>query len=509
MTRPQIAIAKRIGHRAQMGLGRIEVLALFPLIVLVADWFGFDNIALVTACALSGLLACALILPARRAATVASRDATHGKAGLLDALETVSSTEGRDTVCLMIEIDNWSDIAGTWGFDTAQDIAQRTEDRLLTALRSGDIMCRLGDSRFGIVLAGMPAARLGIRDLITERLSQVAQEALPVNGAVLRLSVGIGHSTLRRRAANPPDATLKAAEAALREAQFHGPGTVRAYTDGMGRAHSAASQLGGEVEEALHSGAIDAWFLPQIHAKTGAVTGVEAVPYWDHPQHGRLSATEMDLALKASGQMAHFGQTMMHRALKAMGTFDAAGTYIPSVSIRLSLQDLQDPRLIDTLAAEADRYDLAPHRIAIEINADTVAQQADDTVLANLARLEANGHRLDLAAATSASVPLLALQRFCVDRIKIDHALVLGIQTDPKKDQALRAIIALASAMTMETIATGVETREETAHLAKLGCDHAQGFGIARPMRCDQVADWVRSRNAAGKPIRLDDRRVG
>ena len=277
----------------------------------------------------------------------------------------------------------------------------------------------------------------------------------------------------------------------------------------MGRARSALSHLSAEVEDALHSGAIDAWFHPQICAKTGAIAGVQAVPYWEHPKHGRLSAPEMELALKASGQMRHFGQTMMHRALKALGRFDAAGAHVPSVSITLSLEELQDPRLVDTLAAEADRYDLAPNRIAIEINADAVAQQADDTVLANLTQLEANGYRLDLAAANFGSVPLLALQRFSVDRIKIDHALVIGIHTDPQKDQALRAIIALASAMTMQTIATGVETREEIAHLAKLGCDHVQGFGIARPMRADQVADWVRARDTAGKPIRLHDRRAG
>jgi hypothetical protein len=169
MARPQIAMAHRIGHHARWGLGRIEVLALFPLIVLTADWFGFANIALVTAFGLCGLLACALILPARRADVAATRDAGNGKAALLDALETVGLTEGRDTICLMIEIDKWSDITATWGFDTAQDIAQRTEDRLKTALRSGDVMCKLGDARFGVVLASMPTARLGIRDTAAQR----------------------------------------------------------------------------------------------------------------------------------------------------------------------------------------------------------------------------------------------------------------------------------------------------------------------------------------------------
>ncbi|MEJ6390850.1 GGDEF domain-containing phosphodiesterase [Gymnodinialimonas ulvae] len=509
MARPQIAITQWIGQRAQSGLGRIEVLALFPLIVLTADWFGFDNIALVTAVGLSALLACAVILPARRTVPAAKADTRIGKAGLQEALDAVTAADGRDTVCLMVEIDAWADIISTWGFDAALGIAQRTEDRLRTALRSADILCKLGDARFGIVLASMPAARLGIRDTITERLSQVTQDPLPVNGAVLRISVGIGHSSLRRRAANPADATLKAAEAALTEAQCHGPGSIRAYADGMGRARSAASQLSTEVEDALQSGAIDIWYQPQICAQTEAVTGVAAIPFWDHPKHGRLSPAEMEAALRASGQMGQLGRTMIHCATKALGGFDAAGARVPAVSIGLSRDDLQDAQLIDTLNAEAVRYGLAHNRIAIEVTAETIAHNADDTTVANLAALKANGHRIDLTTPNSAAVPLLALQRFRVDRLKIDHALVLGLQTDPKKDQALRATIALASAMTMQTIATGVETRDETAHLARLGCDHVQGFGVARPMRADQLADWVRARDAAGKPIRLDDRRMG
>ncbi len=499
---------ERIGYRARSTLGRIELLALYPLLVLAADWFGFDNIALVTALGLSLLLALALVLPDRRYASTGSEQPLSGKAGLIDALARICSDDSKDTVCLLIQVDAWADVADTWGHDSAQGIAARIKDRLKTALRAGDQIFQLGDARFGVVLAGMSAARLGLRDMIASRLSDAIKEPLALNGTVVRLTGSIGHSSIRRRASNMAEATFKAAEAALSEATLQGRGSIRAFSSGMGRARHTTSMLSGEVEEAIQSNAIDTWFQPQVCARTGCVSGIETFARWQHPQHGLLGPAELLPAVQASGQMRMLNTTFIHRALKALSDWDAADAHVPTVSLNMSVTELQDTKLAETLVSETQRYSLTPERIAIEISGRVLEEQLDDALISNLTALKVNGHLIYLDSAGLGSVPLLLLQRFGVSRMKIDRSFVLGVETDTHKDQAIRAMVALASEMDMETIAKGVETRQEIEHLAKLGCNHLQGFGIARPMKADKVADWVRARAASGKTIRLESKRA-
>ena len=500
---------RRLGLMARAAIGRIEVLAVFPALVLIADWAGFDDLALVTALSLSALLSLAVLLPHRTGTSDSGASPESGKAGLLDLMDHVAEVDGKDTVCLLVQVMDWGQVVDTWGHDAAQEVSARLQDRLRTALRGGDRLARLGDARFGIVLGPMSAARLGIRDSLALRLATVAQEPLPLNGSVLRLSVSIGHSALRRRAANQAEATFKSAEAALAEASASGKGEIRAYADGMGRARSVVSTLSAEVEEAIHSAEIDTWFQPQICAETGALACLEALARWQHPVHGLLGESEILPAIDASGQRALFGETMMHRAAEALAEFDATDAHVPAISVNLSEVELQHPDLPERIRFELLRYDLTADRIALEFSGDTVARQDSGPMVRNLAALQEDGHSLVLDRAGPTAVPFPALQRFSVDAIKIDRALVLGIDTDPQRVQAVSAIVAMAKAMGMDTIATGVETRDEMTALARLGCARWQGYGVARPMRRDQVADWVRRHRASGYPILLGEKRAG
>ncbi|MEX3016842.1 EAL domain-containing protein [Gymnodinialimonas hymeniacidonis] len=500
---------QQIGLLAQSALGRIEVLALFPLLVLTAEFLGFQNIALVTALGLSVLLAVAVLLPRRERSTAIKSVRTHGKAPLIEALAEIAQFDDRDTVCLHLEIDDWPKIVDMWGHDSSQFISQRLEDRFRSVLRSDDLLCQLGDNRFGIVLGGMSAARLSIRDTVATRLLNAASEPLLLHDATLRLTVTIGHASLRRRASDVPTATFKAAEAALSAAKLHGPGSVRAYTTGMGRAKSAASDLASEVEEAIHSGAIDVWFQPQVCAQTGELSGMETLARWQHPQHGLLGPSEIMSALQSAGHMALLGQTLTHRAIKVLAELDAAKARVPTMSINVSADELRDLTLPDALASELERYGLRPDRLTVEISPDITTQDLDDAILSNLKTLKDNGHKLDLEGIGTGAIPLSILQRFSVDRVKIDRALVAGSDADPERDRILRAIVSLSDAMGVQTVATGVETSHEATYLAGIGCSHLQGFGIARPMKPSQISPWVNARAAAGKTIDLEARRAG
>lgn len=501
--------AQKAAQRVSLALGRVEVLALFPLLALSASWFGFDDIALVTAVGLSALLAFGVVFSrtTERATADLSKTA-NGRGALVAMLDRVAGQAGRDTACILIQIDDWAVLHDRWGHDTCEEIAARIEERLQAALRNGDLLTRLGDSRFGVVLAPLSSARLGLRDTIAARLADSVAEPLPLRGTALRLSASAGHSAMVQQGLDPAGATFKAAEAALGEAALHAPGAIRAYAPGMGHARSLQTSLSEEVEAAIHEGAITAWFQPQIHAQTGTLAGMETLARWQHPKHGLLGRKEFFPAVEASGHMPLLGQSMLHQALKALQAWDAANAHIPLISINFSAGELRDPDLARMLSEEVARYALSSDRIVVEVLEKVAAQTEDDAIIATLQAMRDAGHRLDLEGFGLGAASLPMLQRFGVNRVKIDPSFVLGVDVEHSKRQAVTAIIAMAKAMGIETLANGVETPHEREALCDLGCEYLQGFGVARPMGMDNVADWARAHSAAGKTIRLGDRRA-
>lgn len=509
MAHDKAKMAQQAGRQINRSLGRIEVLALFPLLALTASWFGFDNLALVTAVVLSGLLALAAFL-GRPFDLVTLKDApkSTGREGLVAQLDRVVAVEDRDTACFLIQIDDWPMMQDRLGHIACEEITTRLEDRLQSAMRGGDLMCRISDSRYGVVLGPLKAAQLGLRDTIAGRIAAAVRDPIALNGTTVRLSASIGHTSLVRQGADPAGNTFKAAEAALAEASLHGPGAVRTYAPGMGRTRRLQSDLSAEVETALHQGDITAWFQPHICANTGVLTGIETLARWQHPQHGLLSAKEFLGAAEASGHMPLLGQTLMHKALKALAEWDKAQAHVPSVSLNFTATELSDPKLVGLLALEVARHKLPADRIVIEVSEKVAARVDDDAIVATLKAMTDAGHPVDLEGFGLGQTSIPTLQRLAVKRLKIDQSFVVGVDADPTQARAFSAIVSLSNAMGLQTIATGVETPQEAEKLAELGCHHLQGFGIARPMRAGKVADWARARTASGKTIRLDDRRA-
>ncbi len=509
MAKQQAKFARQAGRRISTGLGRIEVLALFPLLALSATWFGFDNLALVTAVLLSSLLALAVLLgPVAAPAALMDATAPAGRKGLLAALGKVAATDAHDTGCFLIEIDDWATIQTRLGHAACDDIAARVGDRLQTALRGGDLMSRLSDSRYGMVLGPQKTAQLGLRDTIAGRLASAVTDPVALNGTTVRLNCSIGHTALIRQGADPSADTFKAAEAALAEASLHGPGAIRSFAPGMGRTLRLQSDLSAEVETALYDGDIAAWFQPQVCAESGVLTGVETLARWQHPKHGLLSAKDFLVAAEASGHMPLLGQTLMHHALKGLASWDRAQAHVPTVSLNFTASELSDPNLAGDLADEVARYGLVADRCVIEVSEDVAARVDDDAILTTLTAMMAAGHPIDLEGFGLGQTSIPTLQRLGVKRLKIDQSFVLGVDEDASQSRAISAIVSLATAMGIETTATGVENAQEAATLRDIGCTYLQGFGIARPMKADTVADWARARSASGKTIRLEDRRA-
>lgn len=496
----------RLAEATGRALARLDVLALFLLATLAAIWLGLSDMVVLTAFLLPTLLAFRAICLALGGAPTAAAGrgfVPHsgglvGRDALLATLDRLAREPGDDGACILIQVDDWDRLVDRWGNETAEDLLSRCGDRLCAALRHHDLVARLGDARICVVLHSARPVRLATREAITDRLRAALGEPLAVGGTAIRLSASAGHTWLIRKQGDVAGATLSAAEAALAEALRHGPNAVRTYAPGLMHHRAEQTDLVDAVEAALDRGEIRAWFQPQICIRSGALSGFEALARWNHPARGVLCPAEFLPAVEEAGRMSALGQTILGQALDALRHWDRAGLDVPRVSVNFSATELRNPALADHARTELDRFDVAPDRLTVEILEKVAASSADAQVLATIAALRAQGISLDLDDFGVGQTSLSAIRRFGVTRIKIDRSFILGLDRDPDQQAMVAAILSMARHLGVGTLAEGVETQAVHRMLAQMGCDHMQGFHLARPMPLEDTLAWAAGQAASG-----------
>jgi len=437
-------------------------------------------------------------------------------AGAEDALARAQAA-GSDGVCILLRLTD----PGRGGPPPAAVVADRAA-RISGILRAGDLMERRDSADIAIVLA--PGTTPDLEDLVqvAARVQGAAtapgQDAGTDPGAA-RLSAvlgccrgadlaAIGAAGDRHARPVTPAAIVAAAADALADALVEGPGTIRVYTPGVHQRQTRRAALRADAVTALDagrdsacaSGGFTAWFQPQLCTDTGRVSGVEALARWDHPRHGMVSPAEFLPVLEAAGLLDRLGQHMLDQSLQAVAAWDAAGIDVPSVGVNLAAADLRDPRLAQRVAWMLDRYDLHGDRLSVEVLESVVAEggmgASDSPVLRNVGALADLGCRIDLDDFGTGHASITSLHRLPVTRVKIDRSFVTGVDHGSDRQRMMMTILSMCEHLGLATLAEGVETPGEHAMLAQLGCNHVQGFGIARPMPFDACSDWLAARGA-------------
>ncbi len=493
----------KVQARLRRALTRTEVLALFPLLAFAAHGMGGPDAVLAAAALLPALLVLAHAgIPAAMQGGASLPELRPGRGTMALMLDRFATMPDADSACVMLAIDDWTELEARTGRDAARGIADRCAERLSGAIRHEDLLADLGDGRFGVVLSPIPAARLGTREALADRLRAAIAEPFALDGATLRLTASAGHAALLREgrgpnaaAGTPGEATLAAAEAALEEARTAGPDAVRAFVPwpngvAIGR-RAAPSPLAEEVGEALAAGLILPWFQPQIDAATGVVTGFEALARWQHPELGLIAPNRFLDAVTEAGRIEALGRAMRKGALEALARWDAAGARGLTVSVNASLEELRSPTFAEQVAWDLDLHDTSPERLIVEVLETVAASTQDDSVVTTLAALRREGVSIDLDDFGVGQASLLSIRRFGVRRIKIDRSFVLGIDVGEEQRSMVGAIVSLAREMGLTTLAEGVETEGQREALRDLGCAYLQGFAIGRPMPLSDTLDWL------------------
>ena len=201
-------------------------------------------------------------------------------------------------------------------------------------------------------------------------------------------------------------------------------------------------------------------------------------------------------AIEQAGLMERLAEVMMYHTFTAIKAWDASGVWVPQVGVNFSSTELNNPRLLEKVKWELDRFDLAPDRLAIEVLESVIAGATNDQVALNIKGLVELGCKVDLDDFGTGHSSIASVRRSKVSRLKIDHSFVMKADRDLEQQRMISAILTMAERLNLETLAEGVETVGEHALLAQLGCDHVQGFGIGKPMPFNETLDWIHAHQA-------------
>ena len=498
------------GPRVTLGTDRArlwaDLAALAPALLFAAVWLGPEG-------ALVAALAALPFVILRRApdrttrggpptSATDFRDTVSGlpmRAAAVLALDQAlaeTARTGRTTACIAVCLDEPGQLIERYGQSAHDRILRSLAERMVVVLRQNDVVARLEGDRFAIALGALRRADLEMLIQLCARLQTAIQEPLSIDAMSIYLSASVGFCLPGRAPAQTGEAMLNAAEAALDDAWRNGPSAIRAFSPEVAQAAANRLVLQDRIEQALERGEIVAHFQPQLSTDTGEVTGFESLARWNHPDHGVLPPSEFLPIIMASGLSSRLGEVILFQCLNALRHWDRAGYAIPTVAANFCKEELRNPRLTEKLQWELDRFDLAAGRVTVEILETVVAETDNDTVVHNIAALAAMGCGIDLDDFGTGHASITSIRRFAVKRIKIDRSFVTRVDSDPAQQKMIAAILSMAERLGLETLAEGVETAGEHAMLAQLGCNHVQGYAIARPMPFDETIAWLeRHRN--------------
>ncbi|MEO1678387.1 MAG: GGDEF domain-containing phosphodiesterase [Pseudomonadota bacterium] len=477
---------------------RPQMVAFLPAIMLGGYWYGGQGVLMIIALTfplilvLGGLFE-AELPPVDSLTGLLTRDALREE--IEDAL-LAARAEAEATVVIVMEIDGGSNLETRLGIPAMEAVLCRTADRAIGAVRGGDKIAKLGRYRYGILVGPARNAGMDMALRTVERIQNATADPISIDAASVYVTLSAGFCLERRALRRTGEALIEAAEAALAEARVPGNGAVRAYSREM-RAHAEMrSSIAADFERALEEGEILPWFQPQVSMETGDVSGMEALARWQHPARGLIPPVDFLPAAEAGGHMERLGEVMVFHALSALRRWDREGMHIPKMGVNFSSAELRNPRLVERIKWELDRFDLDPSRLTVEVLETVVSETCNDTITSNISGLADLGCSIDLDDFGTGAASIANIRRFAVSRIKIDRSFITRLDEDPSQEKMVAAILSLAEKLDVDTVAEGVETVAELQVLNRLGCGHAQGYAFARPMPIDEAGTWLQSFSA-------------
>ena len=427
-----------------------------------------------------------------------------------ERLESVLASARRHkrlVATLFMDLDHFKRINDTLGHSAGDKLLQEVAERLRCRIRPTDAiargdprepdepLARLGGDEFVLsiidITRGEDAARVALRIL------EVLKDHFVLEGHEVFITASIGISVYPSDGEDV-EALLKNADTAMYHAKSAGRNRYQFYDGSMNSSASHRLSMETGLRRAIERDELVLHYQPQFDVRDGSIVGAEALVRWKHPELGLVPPADFIPLAEETGLIVPIGGWVLCKAFHQSRAWHRDGFGSLRIAVNLSGHQLQ-PRFVRMLEELIRTAGFNPSFLELEITESVFMQRAEETI-GMLNDLKSMGLRISIDDFGTGYSSLSYLKRFPVDTLKIDRSFVRDVATHPDDAAITVAIIAMARSLELETIAEGVETREQLVFLQQQGCSLMQGFLLGRPVPAEEFTRALRKNAAEMSP---------
>ncbi|UTH76237.1 EAL domain-containing protein [Chromobacterium sp. IIBBL 290-4] len=399
---------------------------------------------------------------------------------------------------LFVDLDHFKNINDTLGHSAGDELLKEVARRLAASVRGLDTVGRTGGDEFVLILPSIHQPSEAAQ--IAERILRTMQQPFQIGSHSLVVSCSIGIS-LMPDDGNDIQNLLMNADLAMYHAKAHGRNTFRFYTREMNAQVAERLLVENRLRRAMEQNQLYLVYQPQYDMGGRRLLGCEALLRWRDPEQGLIMPSRFIPVAEDTGLIVPLGRWVLNEACQQASRWLRAGLGPIRVAVNVSAHQLMRHDFIDDVREALQQHKLPGHCLELEVTESTLMADAD-LASRQLAVIKAMGVRLSVDDFGTGYSSLAYLKRFAPDTVKIDRSFIMDLPGDEENAAIVSAIVHLAGALGMETLAEGVENENQQSYLQSLGCEAMQGYLLGTPLPEEQMtARLTAMQTAAASPI--------
>ncbi|PIG28638.1 PAS domain S-box-containing protein/diguanylate cyclase (GGDEF)-like protein [Janthinobacterium sp. 35] len=412
---------------------------------------------------------------------------------LAQAVELAQEKSWR-IVVLFIALDRFKSINDTLGAALGDELLRQFSNRLVECVRLRDTVGRLGNDEFALILTMSRNQQEAVAVANQVREALRAPFDLRGHAATLTASIGIA---MYPDDATDPETLIKYANTAMGGAKQAGRDGYRFFTAGMNVQVLARLDLELALRHALEHEQFILYYQPKVDLRTGRISGVEALLRWRRPGYGLVAPAEFVPVLEDTGLIVRVGAWVIQAACRQIAEWRDSEVGPVRVAVNVSSRQFAEGDLEGEVTRALAQYGVAAELLELELTETALMSNAERTIVV-LGKLKKIGVKVAIDDFGTGYSSLAYLQRFPIDKLKIDIAFVRNITSNPNDAAIALAIVSMAHSLKLSVVAEGVESRPQLEYLRRNRCDEIQGFYFSRALPALELGQMIAA--GAGLP---------
>lgn len=387
---------------------------------------------------------------------------------------------------MFIDVDQFKQVNDSWGHETGDIILTEVAKRIKSSLRSTDLIARFGGDEFTVLL---PNVSLEETKKLAKRIQTNFEHPVELPGKSLTLSCSIGISHFPKHALEA-DALLNKADTALYYVKERSKGEYAVYHPEMQEKTLELILLENELRKAIKLEQFDLDYQPKIDFSANRLIGMEALVRWNHPDLGKIPPNKFIPLAEETGLIIPIGEWILRKGCQQNKEWQRKGYPPLKLSVNVSVRQLTQPTIVDTIKRILDETELEPKWLELEVTESILADL--EQAAAILQQIRDLGVQISVDDFGTGYSSFSYVKHLPIDTVKIDASFIRDLDKNEESKAIVRAVLTLANALGISVIAEGIETEEQLAVLISDGCKQGQGYYFSKPLSSKEFEQYLK-----------------